>query len=104
MTPSALYSRIYDVVCRVPKGKVATYGQVARLAGLPNGARQVGYALHRLPEQSDVPWHRVINRLGRISLNPLYSAGDLQRALLEAEGIVFDINGSIDLMKYGWRK
>jgi O-6-methylguanine DNA methyltransferase len=61
------WERIYDVVRRIPKGRVATYGQVAALAGLPRHARQVGYALHVLPESSKVPWHRVINAKGEVS-------------------------------------
>ena len=104
MTISPGYSRIYNFVRRIPRGKVASYGQIARLAGLPNGARQVGYALHRLPEGTDIPWHRVINRLGQISLDPMHAGGDLQRALLESEGVVFDLSGRTDLEKFGWRK
>ena len=62
------YARIYEVVRRIPEGRVATYGQVAALADLPGHARQVGYALHALPEGGNVPWHRVINARGAISL------------------------------------
>ncbi len=66
-TTSDRYPRIYSVVRRIPNGRVATYGQIARLAGLPGGARQVGYALHALDEDSDVPWQRVVNARGRVS-------------------------------------
>ena len=79
----ALYSRIYAIVSRIPPGKVATYGQIAILAGMPGHARQVGYALHSLPHGSEAPWQRVINRKGRISLRAHPSAEYLQRALLE---------------------
>ena len=81
------YRKIYSVIRRIPEGRVATYGQIARLAGLGGHARMVGYALHALPSGSDVPWHRVINARGMISLR---SDGDfalIQRGLLEREGI-----------------
>ncbi len=100
---------IYAAVKQIPKGKVATYGQIARLAGIPNGARQVGYALSALdganlfkPDQP-IPWQRVVNRLGEISYSFSRGGGDdLQRALLESEGIVFDAAGKIDLGVYLW--
>jgi methylated-DNA-protein-cysteine methyltransferase-like protein len=82
---------------------VATYGQVARLAGIAGHARQVGYALHALPDGGDVPWHRVVNARGHIS--PRSQPGDdrLQRHLLEAEGIAFDLSGKLSLDRFGWR-
>jgi len=95
----SLYSSIYRIVRHIPKGKVATYGQIARLAGIPGHARRVGYALHSLPDNSKVPWHRVINQKGRISLD---SARSFQHDLLESEGISFDIHDTIDLKKYQW--
>ncbi|MEM7387659.1 MAG: MGMT family protein, partial [Verrucomicrobiota bacterium] len=61
------YQSIYDMVTRIPEGKVATYGQIATLAGLPGHARQVGYALHRTPAHLDLPWHRVVNAKGEVS-------------------------------------
>lgn len=101
--PSATsYSRIYTVVRRIPAGRVATYGQIAILAGLPGHARQVGYALHALSEHHDVPWHRVINAQGRISLRGERGYDDLQRRLLEAEGVVFDSNDRVSLSEFGW--
>jgi methylated-DNA-protein-cysteine methyltransferase-like protein len=81
---------------------VATYGQVARILGKPRGARTVGWALHSIPEGSDVPWQRVINARGIITLDAHGPGGAIQKALLEAEGIVFDENGRIDLGAYGW--
>jgi methylated-DNA-protein-cysteine methyltransferase-like protein len=97
-----IYSRIYKIVNHIPCGKVATYGQIAQLAGIPGHARQVGYALHNLPDGSGVPWHRVINQKGHISLISNTFARSRQRELLESEGIVFDSNGVIALEKYQW--
>jgi methylated-DNA-protein-cysteine methyltransferase-like protein len=97
------YHRIYQVVRRIPRGRVATYGQVAALAGLGGHARQVGYALHALPDDEDVPWQRVINARGEISLRGDNSNDRLQRMLLEEEGIRFDRRGRIDLERYRWR-
>ena len=97
------YSRIYAVVRRIPRGRLATYGQVARLAGLGGHARQVGYALHALTDESRVPWHRVINAQGRVS-GRAEPGGDLvQRSLLEREGVRFDERGRTELARYQWR-
>ena len=93
------YERIQAVVRRIPRGRVSTYGAIARTAGA-SGARQVGYAMHALSASSRVPWHRVINAQGRVSLPG--AAGDLQRARLLQEGIVSDARGRIDLIRYGW--
>jgi methylated-DNA-protein-cysteine methyltransferase-like protein len=101
---SRLRQRIYAVVARIPEGRVATYGQVARLAGLPRHARLVGYALHDLPDESELPWHRVVNARGEVSrrAEPGPSEG-LQRHLLEEEGVVFDLGGRLDLRRWGWQ-
>ena len=98
------YQRIYRVVRRIPAGRVATYGQVAELAGLDGHARQVGYALHALPEGFDVPWHRVVNARGEISPRSAGDSHELQRELLEAEGVEFDARARIDLKTYRWSK
>lgn len=93
--------RVYQIVAAIPEGCVTTYGEVARLAGSPRAARQVGGVLKRLPEGSTLPWHRVVNRHGEISL----TGPDLQRqrqALL-AEGVQVSGKGEIDLVRYGWR-
>jgi methylated-DNA-protein-cysteine methyltransferase related protein len=101
---SSSYPTIYNVVCQIPCGKVATYGQVADLAQLPGRARLVGYALYRVAPDSDIPWHRVINAKGEISESPVrYGSDYLQRSLLEAEGIAFDAKGKIDLRIYRWK-
>jgi len=84
-------------VRRIPRGRVSTYGVVAALAGLEGHARQVGYALHDLPPRSGVPWHRVINAKGEISARSSGDSHELQRMLLEAEGIEFDLVGRVDL-------
>jgi len=97
------YERIYAVVRRIPRGCVATYGQIAELAGLGGHARQVGYALHALHDEPAVPWHRVVNARGQIS--PRAEPGDdrIQRQLLEREGVVFDATGRLALERYRWR-
>ncbi|MED5261170.1 MAG: MGMT family protein [Myxococcota bacterium] len=97
------YERIYAVVSCVPRGRVSTYGEVARRAGLEGRARQVGYALHALDEGRDVPWQRIVNASGRISGRREPEPACLQRDLLEAEGVVFDARGVIDLGRFAWR-
>lgn len=98
------YDLIYQVVRQIPQGTVATYGQVADLAGLYGKARLVGYALYRVVADSDIPWHRVINAQGRVSQSPVRHGSDhLQRVRLEAEGISFRPDGTIDLRDYLWR-
>lgn len=98
------YERIYRAIRRVPRGRVATYGQIAEIAKA-SGPRQVGYALHALPEGHDVPWHRIINARGMISLDTGgLGGGNLQRALLEAERVVFDEKGRIDLTRFQWKR
>ncbi len=101
MTDS-FFELVYRIVRCIPPGKVATYGQIARLAGKPRGARTVGWALHSMPEDSNVPWQRVVNARGVITLDARGPGGAIQRALLEAEGIVFDEQGRIDLEAFGW--
>ena len=98
------YRRIYSVVARIPRGRVATYGQVARLAGLGGHARLVGYALSALKEGSRIPWHRVVNAKGRISLRGDRSpANVVQRLRLERESVRFDGSGIISLERFRWR-
>lgn len=93
--------RIFHVIYQIPKGKVATYGQVAELAGLARAARLVGNTLKGLPKNTKLPWHRVLNASGKISLPP-EAGGERQKALLEKENVTF-INGKIKLSDYGWR-
>ena len=97
---ASLYERIYHVVRQIPPGKVATYGQIAYLVGPPCDARRVGWALAALREHrvaEPVPWQRVVGAGGKISLS-----GSDQKERLEAEGIVFDSKGRIDLIRFGW--
>jgi methylated-DNA-protein-cysteine methyltransferase-like protein len=105
MKPDARRGRghavVYRAVLRIPRGCVATYGQIAALIDRPGRARQIGYALHALPEGADVPWHRVVNARGEVSLPG--AAGERQRARLRAEGVRFDARGRIDLRVHGWR-
>ena len=98
------YRRIYRMVRHIPKGRVATYGVIARLAGRPGAARTVGWALSALPDDADVPWWRVLNAAGRISLSPADHAAVVQRALLLREGVRFSPGGggSVNLSLYGW--
>ena len=89
------WKKFYQVVRKIPRGRVASYGQIAELAGFEGHARQVGYALHALPADSGVPWHRVVNAKGEISPRSAGDSHELQRMLLEAEGVRFDEKGRI---------
>lgn len=95
------HDRIYATVQSIPGGRVATYGQVAEMAGLPRRWRLVGRALKSLPEDSAIPWHRVVDARGRISARGCPDAVAEQRMLLEVEGVVFGPGGRIDLARYG---
>jgi methylated-DNA-protein-cysteine methyltransferase related protein len=90
------WKKFYRVVRKLPRGRVASYGQIAELAGLDGHARQVGYALHALPANSSVPWHRVVNAKGEISPRSAGDSHELQRMLLEAEGVEFDERGRVE--------
>lgn len=100
---SDAYARIYAMVRKIPAGQVASYGQIADLAGLQGHARQVGYALHATPDEVEIPWQRVVNAKGEISprADPLMAG--VQQSLLEAEGVIIDPNGHIDLVRFGWQ-
>jgi methylated-DNA-protein-cysteine methyltransferase-like protein len=101
---STSYERIYRAVRKVPRGRVTTYGAIARMAGLPRQARLVGYALSALQSGSALPWHRIINAQGRLSLERAGRASGLtQRIRLEREGVKVDPGGRVSLAKYGWR-
>jgi methylated-DNA-protein-cysteine methyltransferase-like protein len=95
-----LFARIYEVVKQVPRGKVANYGQIAQIVGAGCDARVVGYAMASTPEGQDIPWQRIVNREGKISLPG--KGGEIQRMRLEAEGILFDARGRIDMKRFGW--
>jgi methylated-DNA-protein-cysteine methyltransferase related protein len=96
--------RIYAQVRKIPRGTVATYGQIARLAGLEGQARQVGYAMAAVPSSSTIPWHRVINAQGRVSMRREGPGGSIiQQQLLEREGVEFDGGGRVSLARFGWK-
>lgn len=97
------FDRIYAVVRQIPPGRVATYGQVAMLAGNPRWARVVGYALHENPDPDSIPCHRVVNRQGRTAPAFAFGGEDMQRFLLEAEGVGFTPEGAVDLARYIWQ-
>ena len=96
----SFYQRVYELVARVPFGKVVTYGQIARRLGMPPGGRAVGWAMRQCPE--GLPWHRVVNAQGGLSKGEHADYIPLQRALLEEEGVAFDLQGHINLQVYGW--
>lgn len=96
------FDRIYAVVRRIPRGRVATYGQVALLAGNPRWARVVGYALHVNPDPEGIPCYRVVNREGRTSPAFAFGGEDMQRLLLEEDGVQFDAQGHVDLSRFLW--
>lgn len=96
-----VYEQIYAVVCRIPKGKVATYGHIARLVGNPRYSRVVGYALHVNPRPSEIPCHRVVNRFGEVSSAFAFGGANRQVELLKAEGVRFDKDGKV-LKEYFW--
>lgn len=96
----SLYANIYDIVRKIPAGSVTSYGRIAKLAN--TGPRQVGYAMAAIPDNLDVPWHRVVNSKGEISARKNGNGDSRQRRLLIEEGVVFDKNERIDLKKYAW--
>ncbi|MGQ5522370.1 MGMT family protein [Chitinimonas sp. PSY-7] len=97
-----LHTCFIATIRRIPPGKVMSYGAVAKSAGLPRHARHVGVALKNLDGEADVPWWRVVNGEGRISARGLDGNNDLQRVLLEAEGVQFDETGRIDMRCFSW--
>ena len=97
------FEEVYSLVKMIPEGKVATYGQIARLIGQPRKAKIVGWALHSNPYRGIVPCHRVVNRNGQLSGAFAFGGMEQQRKLLEAEGIGFNEDGTIDLGKHSWK-
>jgi len=103
----SFFSAVYEVTRQIPRGKVATYGQIARLAGNSRMARQVGWALHANPEPNSqetpgIPCHRVLNRFGEVCKGFAFGGEEAQRMLLAAEGIAFGVDGRVDLAIFGW--
>ena len=97
------YDAIYSAVAEIPAGQVATYGQIADLIGRPRSARQVGYALAATRDDLELPWHRVVNAAGEISPRAEPGSDELQRILLEDEGVIFDVRGRIALARFQWQ-
>lgn len=102
MPEQSFSGRVYDVVRRIPRGCVSTYGQVAALMGAPRSARYVGYALHRNPEPGIIPCHRVVFKDGSLCEGFAFGGPEAQRALLEAEGVPFLADGRVDLARCLW--
>ena len=99
----AFFEEVYNVVKKIPNGKVATYGQISRILGQPLKSKIVGWALHANPYREIVPCHRVVNRKGELSGKFAFGGMEAQKSLLEAEGIIFDKDGIINLQKYLWK-
>lgn len=97
------FGKVYDIVAKIPPGKVATYGQIAALTGNPRGARTVGWAMQSAPENLNLPCHRVVNRLGEMAPAYVFGGAENQRAMLEMEGITFKEDGRIDMSKHLWK-
>lgn len=96
------FERVYGVVKEIPKGKVATYGQIAKILQSPRYSQVVGYALHSNPDPKTIPCHRVVNREGQVCNGFAFGGAKIQRELLEKEGIIFEADGTIDMQKYQW--
>lgn len=94
------FKQVHAIVAKIPKGKVATYGQIAKMLGDSKGARTVGWAMQCAPE--GLPCHRVVNKSGKLAPSYVFGSSDRQRFLLEIEGITFDIEGCIDMKKHLW--
>ena len=99
----SIFNKVYEAVKLIPKGRVATYGDIARYVGSPRAARVVGYALHVNPEPNVIPCHRVVNREGRLAPSFAFGGMEVQKALLEAENEEVSDDGYVDLAKYGFR-
>lgn len=95
------HETVIDIIKKIPRGKVASYGQIAAYAGNPRAARQVVRTLHSSSRKEGLPWHRVINSKGRISLKPGYGY-EIQKERLQKEGIKFDLQDTIDLKRFLW--
>jgi methylated-DNA-protein-cysteine methyltransferase-like protein len=98
----SFFREVYAIVARIPKGKVVTYGQLAICLGNPRAARTVGWAMKSAPPELRLPCHRVVNRLGKMAPHHVFGGAAIQRALLESEGVGFDVEGRIDLDTHLW--
>lgn len=100
---TGFFEKVYDIVSRIPEGQVATYGQIALMAGNPYASRIVGYAMHSAPARRNLPCHRVVNKAGKLAPEAVFGGQDKQRALLLKEGITFKADGAIDMEKHLWK-
>lgn len=100
----SVFRRIYAVVRLIPRGKVASYGQIARMAGNPKWSRVVGYALHCNPDPKGIPCYRVVTKDGRLSPAFVFGGIQMQRLLLSEDGVEFDQNGHVDMQRFQWRQ
>lgn len=98
------FNKVYQIVQKIPYGKVATYGDIARLCGRPRAAREVGWALHQNPHFIDIPCHRVVNRFGRLAPAFAFGGADIQKSLLEQEGVEVGEDYAVDLAQYRYTK
>ncbi len=98
----SFFSKVYEIVAKIPPGKVATYGQIAAFLGDPRSARVVGWAMRAAPKDLKLPCHRVVNKAGKMSPDYVFGSGEIQKALLESEGITFDDIGCINMNKHLW--
>jgi len=99
-----IFNDVYDIVEKIPAGKVATYGQIAYMLGCPGAARTVGFAMRAAPENRDLPCHRVVSKGGRLAPGDVFGGYERQRALLEAEGVAFEGDGTVDMEKCMWQR
>ena len=99
----SFFKNVYEAVQLIPRGKVATYGQIARMIGAPRSSRAVGYALHANPRPGVIPCHRVVNREGRLAPAFAFGGPEIQAQLLESEGVEVDEDFTVDLEKYLWQ-
>lgn len=97
------HQMVYALVARIPAGTVATYGQIAELAGNPRAARMVGWAVHSSPRELHLPCHRVVNRFGKLAPEGVFGGVEVQRAMLQAEGVTFLAGDRIDMRRHTWR-
>ncbi len=104
MSDKTVFERIYEQVKRIPRGRVATYGQIALYAGNPRWARVVGYALHSNPDPDSIPCYRVVNREGRVSKAFAFGGENMQIIMLRGDGIEVSDDGIVNLDKYLWRE
>jgi len=98
----ALFDRVWSIAAKIPRGKVTTYGAIARALGSPGAARTVGWAMRATPAGSGVVCHRVVNARGELSPQEVFGGSDVQRSLLESEGITFDRQGRVDMKRHLW--